>query len=124
MASSVKPAATRSGSWASTPACHSSRTARRTASLSVGLLIWTLLSGVRARPRGRAPEVVRVSVAGALPAVDVRDLAGDEGRLLQVQHRPDHVLDLAHPADRMQVGHGATGVGGVHRGADHPERDG
>ncbi len=43
-----------------------------------------------------------MSVARALAAVDVQDLAGDERRVLQVEHRVDDVVDLADAADRVQ----------------------
>jgi hypothetical protein len=46
------------------------------------------------------------SVAGALAAVDVQDLAGDEGRALQVEAARraglDDIADLAHAAERVQ----------------------
>ena len=44
------------------------------------------------------------SVAGALAAVDVQDLAGHERGAFEIQDRVDDVADLAHAADRVQRG--------------------
>ena len=38
-------------------------------------------------------------MARALAAVDVQDLAGDEGRVLQIDDRVDDVVDLTEPTD-------------------------
>src|SRR5258705_13021771 len=59
-----------------------------------------------------------VSMAGALAAVDVQDLAGDERGGFEVGDGVDDVADLAHPADRVQTGKDLVGLGRVHRGAD------
>jgi hypothetical protein len=40
--------------------------------------------------------------AGVLTAVDARDLAGHEGRLLEIEGRLDNIAALAHAADRGQ----------------------
>jgi hypothetical protein len=41
------------------------------------------------------------SVAGALAAVAMQDLAGDEARPFEIQDRPDDVVDLTYTPDRM-----------------------
>jgi hypothetical protein len=43
-------------------------------------------------------------VAGALPAVDMEDLAGDEAGRLEIEDRLDDVGDLAYTAERVLGG--------------------
>ena len=51
-------------------------------------------------------------MSGALAAVDVQDLAGDERRVLQIQDGVDDIVDVAHPAERMQAGEGGVRLRG------------
>ena len=53
----------------------------------------------------------------------MRDLAGDEAGILQIEDRVDDVVDLAETTDRMQFRQGVVGRRIVHRRADHPEGD-
>jgi hypothetical protein len=45
-----------------------------------------------------------------LAAVDVQDLAGHEGRRLEIENSADHILDLANPADGVQRAHPGVGA--------------
>src|ERR1700722_3929895 len=93
MASSANTSATRSGSCASMPAFHRSRASRR------------------------------ASVSGTLTTVHVQDLAGDEVRVLQVQHGLDAIVDLADTPQRMHLGQCFVGRYVVHGGANVTESD-
>ena len=64
------------------------------------------------------------SVSGDLPAVDVHHLPGDVGRRLEEQDGPDHVADLARPAQRGGPGAGSVAFRWVHGGLDNARRDG
>ena len=48
------------------------------------------------------PEMARGRGPGELPAVDVQDLAGDEGRGFQEQDAVHDVADMAHAAERRK----------------------
>jgi hypothetical protein len=61
------------------------------------IALYLEVSGQDARLRSGA-----VSVAGALAAVDMEDLAGHEARRLEVKDRFDDVGDLAHVPDRVK----------------------
>jgi hypothetical protein len=56
--------------------------------------------------------------AGVLAAVDPQDLAGHEGRMLEIEDRVDDVGDLAHAADWMELRERLVGRLGVHRCLD------
>src|SRR5882757_6551820 len=84
--------------------------------------------GPAGRPGGGAGSPAMIlfslggrSVAGALAAVDVQDLAGHELSGLQISDRFDDVADVTHPADRMQRSERVVGLLGVHRSADDAE---
>src|ERR1700722_14628237 len=62
------------------------------------------------------------SVACALAAVDVQDLAGHELGGLEIRDRFDDVAYVAHAPDRMQRSERAVGLHSVHRSADDAER--
>ena len=53
----------------------------------------------------------------------MRDRAGDEAGILQIEDRVDDVVDLAETTDRMQFRQGVVGRRIVHRRADYPEGD-
>ena len=55
-----------------------------------------------------------------LATVHMQDLAGDEGRVLQIEDRVYDVVDLAETTDRMQFRQGVVGRRIVHRRADYP----
>src|SRR4029078_10996049 len=93
IASSVNASATCCGSCASMPAFHWSKTARR------------------------------ASVSCTLTTIHVQDLAGDEGRVLEIHYRVHDIVDLADTPNRMQLRQRVVRGGVVHRGADHAERD-
>jgi len=63
-------------------------------------------------------------MAGALAAVDVKDLAGHEARRLKLEDRVDDVGDLAHVPDWMKGLESLMCLDGMHRRLDDPERDG
>src|SRR5712675_604433 len=65
-----------------------------------------------------------LSVAGALAAVDMQDLAGDERRGFQEQHGIDDVAGFSHAADRMQRGKEVMCLWSMHRGLDDAGRNG
>src|SRR5258705_7566922 len=67
---------------------------------------------------GQFAEAFAPSVAGALAAIDVQDLAGDEARAFQEQDRVDDVLALSHASDRMQFCKEVVRLRRVHRGLD------
>src|SRR5216684_57491 len=56
--------------------------------------------------------------AGVLTAVDAQDLAGHEGRMLEIEDRLDDIADLAHAANRVELGERLVGRLGVHRCLD------
>src|SRR5258707_7949692 len=58
------------------------------------------------------------SVAGALAAVDVKGLPGDEGGVFQKQDRVDDVSDFSHASDWMQVRKELVSFGSMHRRLD------
>jgi hypothetical protein len=64
------------------------------------------------------------SVSSALAAVDVQDLSGHERRRLEIEDSTDHILDLAHPTDRVQRAHPRVGALVVNRCFDHAQRNG
>src|SRR6202034_1703483 len=64
------------------------------------------------------------SVAGALAAVDVQDLAGDERGGLEVENAGHHVADLAEAPHGMQLREGREGFRWVQRRLDNAKRDG
>ena len=81
------------------------------------------------RPGGGAgsPAMIPLLAGGPVSgrrsgAVDVQDLAGHELGGLQVRDRFNDVVDVAHPADRMQRSQCVVGLLGVHRSADDAER--
>src|ERR1700749_2433136 len=94
MASSVKPSETRSGSCASMPAFQRSRASRS------------------------------ASMSGTLTSIHVQDLAGDKGRVLQVQHALDDIVDVAHAPQRMPLGQCIVCGRIVHGSANVAESDG
>src|SRR5882757_4051839 len=94
IASSANTAATFSGSCASMPAFHSSRTPLRIA-----------------------------SVPCTLTTIHVQDLAGDEGRVLQIENRVDDIVDLAHATDWVQLPERLVRGRVVHRCLDDAECD-
>ena len=53
----------------------------------------------------------------------MQNVAGDEGRVLEIENGLDDVVDLAETTERMQLRQGVVGRRIVHRGADHPEGD-
>lgn len=62
-------------------------------------------------------------MTGALTAVDVQNLARDEGRALQVQYGVNDVPRLSHPADRMQLRQELVRFRRMHRRLDDTRRD-
>ena len=52
---------------------------------------------------------------GALAAIDVQDLAGDKGGVLQKQDRVDNILNFAHASDWMQLREVLVCFGFMHR---------
>ena len=71
------------------------------------------------------PGVTRGRGPGELPAVDVQDLAGDEGRGFQEQDAVHDVADMAHAAERRkQAAEAMIVAAGVHRGRDDARGDG
>ncbi len=54
-------------------------------------------------------------MAGALAAVDMQDLAGDEARPFEIKDRPDDVVDLTHTPDRMHCRETLVGRGRMQR---------
>src|SRR5260370_13061720 len=64
------------------------------------------------------------SVAGALAAIDVKGLAGDEGGAFQEQDRVDDVSDFSHASDWMQVRKELVSFGSMHRRLDAAGRNG
>src|SRR5258706_15204018 len=58
------------------------------------------------------------SVAGALAAIDVNGLAGDEGGAFQEQDRVYDVSDFSHASDWMQVCKEFVSFGSMHRRLD------
>ena len=64
-----------------------------------------MLASLQESPeRDAQPRSGTASVAGALAAIDMEDLAGHEARGFEVEDRVDDVGDLAHTADRVQGG--------------------
>src|SRR5580704_16346389 len=57
--------------------------------------------------------------AGALSAVDMQYLAGDEGRAFEIEHGIDDIADLAHAPDRMQIAEEFMRFRLMHRRLDH-----
>jgi hypothetical protein len=57
--------------------------------------------------------------AGALSAVDMQDLAGDEGCAFEIKHRIDDIAQLTHPCDRMQLGQEFVRLRPMHRRLNH-----
>jgi hypothetical protein len=57
-------------------------------------------------------------VTGDLTAVDVQDLAGDEGRRLEEQDAVHDVADLADPSQRVQPGERVVAFRRVRRRRD------
>jgi hypothetical protein len=53
----------------------------------------------------------------------MQNVAGDEGRVLEIENGLDDVVDLAETTDRMQFRQGVVGRRIVHRRADCPEGD-
>src|SRR5438445_11271329 len=53
--------------------------------------------------------------AGVLAAVDAQDLAGHEGRMLEIEDRLDDIAHLAHAANRVELGKPLLGPPGVLR---------
>src|SRR5262245_63237149 len=97
------------------------------------LVIWQCMAGPYCGLSHRASRRIveadyaghlGMSVACALAAVDVKDLAGHEARRLEVEDRVDDVRDLAHAADRMESGEPGIGLDGMHRRLDDAQRDG
>jgi hypothetical protein len=66
----------------------------------------------------------RSPASGVLAAVDMEDLAGDEGRALEEDDGLDDVANLTHPADWVQGREGGVGLDRVHRRLDDPRRHG
>src|ERR1700722_18218357 len=93
MASSVNTSATRSGACASIARFHRSRASRK------------------------------ASVSGTLTTIHVQDLAGDEVRVLQIQHGPDDVADLTHAPHWMHLCQSFVGPWVMHGGANVSESD-
>ena len=61
-------------------------------------------------------------MTGRLSAVDMQDLAGDEGRLFEEQHGVDDIVDLAHASHGIQAGQGRVRRLGMHGGLDDARR--
>src|SRR5207237_3861795 len=72
-----------------------------------GTRSWSIASSARALP-----------TAGVLATVDAQDLAGHEGRMLEVEDRLGDIAGLAHAADRVELGERLVGRLGVHRCLD------
>jgi hypothetical protein len=64
------------------------------------------------------------SVTGALTAVDVNGLPGDEGGVFQKQDRIHDIPNFTHPSHRMQAGEELVSFGSVHWRLDHAGRNG
>src|SRR5260370_21227269 len=64
------------------------------------------------------------SVAGALPAVDMQGLAGDESSPFEIHDPVDHVTDLAEPAQGADGGHSRVGGGLEPRSPNQSNRHG
>ena len=62
-------------------------------------------------------------MAGALAAIDVKGLPGDEGGVFQKQDRVDDVSDFSHASDWMQVRKELVSFGSMHRRLDYAGRD-
>src|SRR3954468_2425896 len=73
--------------------------------------------------RALARRRCAASVTGALAAVDVEDLPGHEGGLLEVDDAPRDVGDPTGRADRVLPVEELMGLGGERRGLDDAERD-
>ena len=58
--------------------------------------------------------MARRSVPGALAAVDLQDLAGNERRRLEVEHAADDVVDLANSPERVYGSQAGVGARVVH----------
>src|ERR1700722_10935074 len=65
-----------------------------------------------------------VSASGALTAVDVQNIPGDERGVLHVDDGVHDIPDLADPAERVKRGERVVRLGCVHRGADDAQCDG
>ena len=64
------------------------------------------------------------SVTGALTAVDVDGLPGDEGGVLQKQDRVHDIPDFTHVSHRMQAGKELVSFGSMHWRLDHAGSNG
>ena len=62
-------------------------------------------------------------MACALATIDVDGLAGHEAGGLEIEYRTDDVGDLAHAAERVQLGKLRMGFYGMHRRLDNAGRD-
>src|SRR4051795_11966124 len=64
------------------------------------------------------------SMSGALTAVDVQGLAGDERGTFEIEDPVDDIADLAGPTDGVQRSARLVGLGAVRRRLDDAQRDG
>src|ERR1700719_1936264 len=76
------------------------------------------------REGGRATGSRLLPAAGGPAAVDMKDLAGDERRLLQIHHGVGDLLYLTHSAHRLQPAEKAVRLRRMHRRLDRAWRNG
>src|ERR1700738_1779697 len=76
------------------------------------------------RDGGRATFLRLLPGAGGPAAVDMKDLAGDERRLLQIHHGVGDLLHLTHSAHRLQPAEKAVRLRRMHRRLDRAWRNG
>src|ERR1700722_2277549 len=76
------------------------------------------------RDGGRATCSRLLPAAGGPAAVDMKDLAGDERRLLQIHHGVGDLLYLTHSAHRLQPAEKAVRLRRMHRRLDRSWRNG
>src|SRR3984885_13881458 len=76
------------------------------------------------RDGGRATCSRLLPAAGGPAAVVMKDLAGDERRLLQIHHGVGDLLHLTHSAHRLQPAEKAVRLRRMHRRLDRTRRNG
>lgn len=73
-------------------------------------------------PCSAPASVVECSVSGRSASVDVKRLAGDEGRPFEVEDSTDDIADLADPTKGMSVGQFLVRGGVMKWGLDDAQR--